>query len=44
MECSAVQIARILGNKRLTTAGKERIDRALGLPEDGQHPDISQLL
>lgn len=44
MECSAVQIARILGNKRLTTAGKERIDRALGLPEDGQHPDISQML
>ena len=31
MECSAIEIARILGHKRLTNAGKERIDRALGL-------------
>lgn len=34
LEWSAVQIARIFGTKRLTTSGKERIDRALGLATD----------
>ena len=29
-DCSPVQIARILGNKRLTNSGKERIERAIG--------------
>jgi very-short-patch-repair endonuclease len=31
VECSAIQIARTFGNKRLTTPGKERIDRAIGI-------------
>jgi DNA polymerase III epsilon subunit-like protein/very-short-patch-repair endonuclease len=31
VQCSAVQIARVLGNKRLTTCGKERIEQAISL-------------
>lgn len=41
MECSAMEIARILGHKRLTNAGKERIDQALGLEDRENGPDIS---
>jgi hypothetical protein len=32
--CSAVQIARIFGNKRLTTLGKDRIERAIQVADD----------
>jgi len=34
VECSAVQIARTFGNRRLTTSGKERIDRAIEILEE----------
>jgi hypothetical protein len=34
VECSASQIARTFGNKRLTAPGKERIDRAIELLEE----------
>jgi hypothetical protein len=35
-ECSTVQIARVLGNRRLTLYGKERIEQAVGLLKN--HP------
>ena len=36
-ECSAVQISRIFGIRRLTSAGKGRIDRAIEILKDGRH-------
>jgi very-short-patch-repair endonuclease len=33
-ECSAVQIARVFGNKRLSTTSKERIERAIDLLQE----------
>lgn len=35
-ECSSIQIARIFGNKRLTTPGKERIDGAIEILKERQ--------
>jgi hypothetical protein len=39
-ECSSVEIARTFGVKRLTTPGKERIERAIALlPDLRNSPD-----
>jgi very-short-patch-repair endonuclease len=35
-ECSAIQIARIFGNKRLSATGRERIERAIDLSKERQ--------